>query len=187
MRSDTSDAEQSDENVGDGYIRGGGGVIDTRRLFRVVAGSAIVALAVLVVVLTIETVHKNSRINGLQRRGVPVDVTVTSCLGVLSGTGVTVAYFECSGSFDLDGRSYNAVIAGSHANHSAGDVVKAVADPKHPTRISTVTALVNAHSSWRAFVGPGVLFLLLVLLIVGAFWWSRRNSAQRHPDGDALG
>jgi len=187
MRSDTSDADQSHENVGDGYIRGGGGVIDTRRLFRVVVGSAIVALAVLVVVLTIEAVHKNSRIDGLQHRGVPVDVTVTDCLGVLSGTGVTVAYFECSGSFDLDGRSYNAVIAGSHVNHAAGDVVKAVADPKHPTTISTVTSLANAHSSWRAFIGPGVLFLLLVLLIVGVFWWSRRNSAQRHPDGDALG
>ena len=41
---------QTDEAAA-GYIRGGGGVIDTRRLFRVVVGSTIVALAVLVVVL----------------------------------------------------------------------------------------------------------------------------------------
>jgi hypothetical protein len=187
MRSDTSDADQPEDVAGSGYIRGGGGIVNPRGLFRVVVGSAIVALAVLVLVLTIEAVHKNSRIHGLQRRGVPVDVTVTSCLGILSGTGITVTSFECSGSFDLAGRSYSAVIAGSNINHAAGDVVKAVADPKHPTSISTPSSLVNAHSSWRAFIGPAVLFLLLVLLIVTAFWWSRRNSAQRSREGDALG
>jgi hypothetical protein len=170
-----------------GYIRGGGGVVDTRRLFRVAVGSAIVALAVLVVVLAVEAVHKNSRIDGLQRRGVPVDVTVTSCFGILSGTGITVTTFQCSGSFDLAGHSYNAVIAGSDANHAVGDVVQAVADPKHPTSISTASSLATAHSSWRAFIAPAVLFVLLALLIAGALWWSRRNSAQRPHDAEALG
>jgi hypothetical protein len=177
---------QSDEAAA-GYIRGGGGIVDTRRLLRVVVGSAIVALAGLVVVLTIEAVHKNSRIDSLQHRGVPVDVTVTSCFGILSGTGITVTTFQCSGSFDLAGRSYNAVIVGSTANHAVGDVVKAIADPKHPTSISTPSSLANAHSTWRAYITPGVLFLVLALLVVGVLWWSRHNSAQRSPDGDALG
>jgi hypothetical protein len=177
----------SDEAAAGSYIRGGGGVVDTRRLFRVVVGSAIVALAVLVVVLTIEAAHKNSRIDSLQHRGVPIDVTVTSCFGILSGTGITVTTFQCKGSFALDAHNYNTVIAGSTINHQAGDVVKAVADPKHPTSVSLASSLVNAKSSWRAFIGPGVLFLLLVLLIAGALWWSRRNSAQRPPDGDSLG
>jgi hypothetical protein len=177
---------QTDEAPG-GYIRGGGGVVDPRRLFRVVVGLAIAVVAVLVVVLAIQAVHKNSRIDGLQRRGVPVDVTVTNCLGILSGTGITVTSFQCSGSFTLAGRSYNALIAGSSANHQAGDVVKAVADPKHPTSVSLASSLVNAHSSWRAFIGAGVLFVLLLLLIAGVWWWSQRNSAQRSPDGDPLG
>lgn len=170
-----------------GYIRGGGGIVDTRRLFRVLIGSAIVALAALVVVLTVEGVHKNSRIDSLRHRGVPVDVTVTSCFGILSGTGITVTTFQCSGSFDLAGRSYKAVIGGSDVNHAAGDVVKAVADPKHPTSVSTASSLVNAHSSSRPFIGPAVLFLLLILLIAGALWWSRRSSAQRPHDTGALG
>ncbi len=177
---------QTDE-ASPGYIRGGGGVVDPRRLFRVVVGLAIGLVAVLVVVLAIQAVHKNARIDGLQRRGVPVDVTVTDCLGILSGTGVTVAYFQCSGSFELGGHSYHAVIDGSHINHQAGDVVQAVADPKHPTSISLASSLVSAHSSWRAFIGAGVLFVLLLLMIAGVWWWSRRNSAQRPPDGDALG
>jgi hypothetical protein len=187
MRSDMSDADQSDGSEAEGYIRGGGGVIDTRRLFRIVVGSAIVVLAVLVVVLTVDAVHQNSRIDGLKRRGVPVDVTVTSCFGVLSGTGITVASFQCSGSFDLAGRSYHAVIAGSNVNHAVGDVVKAIADPKHPTSISTPSSLVNAHTSGRPFIAPGILFLVLLVLVVGALWWSRRNSAQRPRDGDAPG
>jgi len=178
---------QPDDAAVDSYIRGGGGVIDTRRLFRVVVGSAIVALAVLVTVLAVEAVHKNSRIDGLQRRGVPVDVTVTSCFGILSGTGITVTTFQCSGAFDLAGHSYHAVIAGSDINHQAGDVVQAVADPKHPTSISLASSLVNAHASWRPFIAPTVLFVVLVLLIAGALWWSRRNSAQRPRDGDPLG
>jgi hypothetical protein len=177
---------QTDEAPG-GYIRGGAGVADTRWLFRVLVASAIVVLAVLLAVLTIQAADKNSRIDNLRHRGVPVDVTVTDCLGILSGTGITVTSFQCSGSFELAGRSYHAVIAGSNANHAAGDVVKAIADPKHPTSISSASSLVNAHSSWRAFIGPAVLFLLLVLLIAGAVWRSRRNSAQRSPDGDALG
>jgi len=177
---------QSDEAAA-GYIRGGGGIVDPRRLFRVAVGSAIVALAVLVVVLTGEAVHKNSRIDSLRHRGVPVDVTVTSCFGILSGTGITVTTFQCSGSFELAGRSYNAVIGGSDANHAAGDVVKAIADPKHPTSVSTASSLVNAHSSWRRFVSPAVLFVLMILLIAGALWWSRRDSAQRPHDVAALG
>ena len=179
MMSTAQSEPASPENGGGGYIRGGGGIVDTRRLFRVVVGSAIVTLAVLVVVLTIGAAHKNSRIDGLRHRGVPVDVRVSSCFGILSGTGITVTTFQCSGSFTLSGHSYHAVIAGSDVNHAAGDVVKAVADPKHPTSVSIVSSLATAQSSWHAFITPAVLLLLLVVLIVGALWWSRRNSAQR--------
>jgi hypothetical protein len=143
-----------------GYIRGGAGVVDTRRLFRVLFDS-------------------------LRHRGVPVNVTVTSCLGILSGTGITVTSFQCRGSFDLAGRSYNAVIDGSSVNHAVGDVVKAIADPKHPTSVSTPSSVVGAHSSWRAFIGPAILFLVLVLVIVGGVWSSRRSSARRRRAGAA--
>ncbi|HTC70632.1 MAG TPA: hypothetical protein VK662_13770 [Acidothermaceae bacterium] len=180
----------SDLDPGDGsgsYIRGGAGVVDTRRLFRVVGGLVIAVLVALLAALTVNAVHENSRIDSLRHRGIAVDVTVTNCLGVLSGTGVTVAYFQCSGSYDLGGRTYNGVIAGSHVNHAAGDVVEAVADPRHPTTISTATSLAKAHSSWRPFIAPGIVFVVLVLLILFGFWWSRRESAQRSSGGETLG
>lgn len=178
---------QTDGTAAGSYIRGGAGVVDTRRVVRVLVGSAVVILAAAVAVLTMQAANKNARIDSLRHRGVPVDVTVTHCLGILSGTGITVTSFQCSGSFELAGRNYNAVIDGSNANHAAGDVVKAIADPKHPTSISSASSLTNAHSSWRAFIGPGVVFVLLVLLIAGVLWRSRRNSAQQLPEGDALG
>jgi hypothetical protein len=176
------------DDGGGGYIRGGGGIVDTRRLFRVVVGSAmvaLVALAAVVVALTIKAVHDNSRIDALRHHGVPVDVTVTNCLGILSGTGVTVTSFQCSGSFNLNGRSYNAVIAGSNLNHSPGDVVKAVADPRHPTSIATPTSLQNAHSSWRAFIAPAVTLVVLITLIAVILWWRRRKANARPPEGRA--
>lgn len=172
---------QTDEAAADSYIRGGAGVVDTRRLFRILVGLAVVVLAAVVAVVTIQAADKNSRTDNLRHRGVPVDVTVTDCLGILSGTGVTVAYFQCSGSFELGGHSYHAIIGGSNINHQPGDVVKAIADPKHPTSVELASSLVNARSSWRPFIVPAVLFVLLVLLIAGALWWSRRKSARR-PD-----
>jgi hypothetical protein len=176
------------DDDGGGYIRGGGGIIDTRRLFRVVVGSALVAgvaLAAVVVVLTVKAVHDNSRIDSLKHHGVPVDVTVTDCLGILSGTGVTVTSFQCNGSFNLDGRSYKAVIAGSNINHAPGDVVKAVADPGHPTSIATVASLENAHSSWRGFIAPALTLVVLIVLIAAIMWWLRRKANARPPEGKA--
>jgi hypothetical protein len=162
-----------------GYIRGGAGVVDTRWLFRILLGLAIVVVAALVAVLTIQAADKNSRTESLRHRGVPVDVTVTKCLGILSGTGITVTSFQCNGSYVLAGRSYNGLIDGSTTNHAAGDVVKAIADPKHPTSISTASSLATADSSWRTFIGSGLLFVLLVLLVAGALWWARRKSARQ--------
>jgi hypothetical protein len=184
----TNQAEVDDGGDGGGYIRGGGGIVDPRRLFRVAVGSAIVALAalaVLVAVLTIKAVHDNSRIDSLRHRGVPVEVTVTNCLGILSGTGITVTSFQCNGSFNLDGRSYKAVITGSNVNHSPGDKVLAVADPRHPTSIATATSLENAHSSWRAYIAPGVTLLVLLALIAIVFWRIHRKAVARLPEGKA--
>ena len=121
-------------------------------------GSAIVALAVLVAVLTIEAVHKNSRIDSLRHRGVPVDVTVTDCLGILSGTGVTVTYIPVQRVV----RPRRPQLPRRHraaptSTINAGDVVKAVADPKHPTSVSSASSLVNAHSSWRTYIAPAAV------------------------------
>lgn len=170
---------------GGSYIRGGGGIIDTRRAIRVVVSSCVVGLAILVVVLAIEAVNKNSRINHLQQRGVPVDVTVTGCLGLASGTGITVTSYDCSGTFVLDGRSYTDVIVGTNVVHPIGETLKGVTDPRNPATLSTADSVATARSSWRAFIAPVVVLLVLIALIAGIVWWSRRKANARLPEGEA--
>ena len=92
----------------------------------------------------------------MHHRGVPVDVTVTNCFGILSGTGITVTSFQCNGSFNLDGRSYDATVAGSDVNHSSGDVVEGCRRPQAPD--------VRLNSD-VASEGPLVVAAILVCLL----------------------
>lgn len=153
---------------GTDYIRGAGGVtLDSRRVLVVVVGSCLAILAAVAVALGIGAVDQNSRNTHLQHHGVAVDVSVTGCIGVLSGTGVTVASFNCRGTFTLGGHTYTDTIRGSTAQLAPGAIVKAVADPDNPSVLSTAQSVAAAHPSWRALILPGVL---LVVAIVGAAW-----------------
>jgi hypothetical protein len=123
----TGKVEPRDQHTG--YIRGAGGIpVSGRRVGRIVIGCCLVSLATLVVVLTIGAAGQNSRISRLQRHGVAVDVTVTSCFGIASGTGISATGFRCSGTFTLNGRSYTDVIGGTAAEYSIGEKVQLVSE-----------------------------------------------------------
>jgi hypothetical protein len=156
----TAESERPDEGS---YIRGGGGVtVDTHRVTRVVVGFVLLSLVVIAVLLVVAGVRSHSRANRLQAHGVAVDVTVTSCLGEASGTGITDTGYKCSGTFVLAGRSYTEVINGNAAVHQPGDVVKAITDPDNPADLSTVVA---AHRSSTEFVLAAIPALLFVVLL----------------------
>ena len=163
---------------GTDYIRGAGGVtLDSRRVLVVVVGSCLAIVAAVAVALGIAAVEQNSRNTHLKQHGVAVDVSVTSCIGVLSGTGVTVASFDCRGTFTLAGRAYTDAIRGSTAPLATGAIVKGVTDPHNPSVLSTTQSVANAHPSWRAFILPVVL---LVIAVGGAAWlWSYVRHGRR--------
>ena len=100
----------SDEPVS--TLRGAGVNYDARRVGQVVGGLILVTLAALVVVFTVAGVHKNSQINRLHHDGVPVTVTVTSCLGLMGGSGSNAAGYSCTGSFTVDGHRYTESLPG---------------------------------------------------------------------------
>ena len=153
---------------GTDYIRGAGGVtLDSRRVLVVVVGSCLAILAAIAVALGIAAVEQNARNTHLQQHGVAVDVSVTSCIGVLSGTGVTVASFNCRGTFTLGGHTYTDTIRGSTAPLATGAIVKAITDPHDPSVLSTTQSVAAAHPSWRALILPAVLLLVAV---GGAAW-----------------
>jgi hypothetical protein len=161
---------------GTDYIRGAGGVtVDNRRVLVVVVGSCLAILAAVAVALGIAAVDQNSRNTNLKQRGVAVDVSVTSCIGVLSGTGVTVASFNCRGTFTLGGHTYTDTIRGSTAPLATGAIVKAIADPHNPSVLSTTQSVAAAHPSWRAFILPAVLLVLAVGGAAGLLGYVRRG------------
>ncbi len=149
------------------YIRGGGGaVVDGRRLAAVVVAVCSVVLAVLVLLLTGSAIAQESRAAGLRAHSVAVDVAVTSCMGLASGTGITTTGSTCRGTFTLNGRRYNEVLRGSTAPHDVGDVVAAVVLPGHPASLSTKTSVYTYRSPWRPFLTPGILLLVNAAVVL---------------------
>jgi hypothetical protein len=167
------------------YIRGGGGVaVDTHRVIRVVAVLLLVVLAVLVVIVALEAGNQNSRMHRLRQHGVPVTVTVTSCEGVLGGTGTAASSFICQGSFTLDGQTHTEVIDGNQQNLPLGSTIRGVTIPTDPALLSTASAVAGAHADWKAFITAGILFVVLVvgLGLTVRFWRSGKGRSPRAPD-----
>jgi len=169
--------DQAGPATGRGYIRGGGGVeVASSRVAAVLVGAAVVVLVALAVVLAVEAIAQNSRIDRLRSSGVAVDVTVSSCLGMASGTGITESAYQCRGTFTIGGHSYNEVIDGSTDLHPVGATLRAVTVPGDPATLSTAAAVAAMRSSWTVFAAPAGL-VVLALVILGLVLWRARSRA----------
>jgi hypothetical protein len=154
--------------------------VDVRRVGRVVVGVCLVAVAVVAVVLFVAGAHKNSQINLLRRHGVPVEATVSRCLGLLGGSGSNAAGYTCKGTFTIDGHRYNEVIPGNTL-YPPGARIRAVAVPGNPPLLSTTRAVESEQASWRVFILPTVLLAVLVLLVTALAL--RRRRGPEHSGG----
>ncbi len=145
-------------------LRGAAVQIDARRLAPVLVGIVVATLAVLVVVFTVVGVDKNHQIDQLHDDGVAVNVTVTSCQGLLGGSGSNGAGYACRGTYGLGGHRYNEQLPGT-ALHAPGTVIRAVAVPGDPALVSPVSVVDAEHSSATVFILPAVLLVLLVAIL----------------------
>jgi hypothetical protein len=155
-------------------LRGATVDVDVRRAGQVVLAVVLIALTVIGVILLIAGIRNNHQADALRQRGVPVAVTVTHCLELMGGTGAQGAGYSCTGTYAVDGRQYRQEIPGL-SFHSVGSSVAGVADPADPKLLSTPAQLAHQHSSWRVFILPGVL--LLVVVVVIGFLILRRSKA----------
>ena len=130
----------------------------------------------LVVVFAVVGVHKNHQIDELHDQGVAVNVTITSCQGLLGGSGSNGAGYACRGSYELGGRHYDEQLPGT-ALHAPGTVIRAVAVPADPALVSPVSVVDSEHSSASVFILPAVLFAVLVALVVVLLLRRRRRPA----------
>jgi hypothetical protein len=167
--------------VADTYTRGAiGGTVSPRRVAWVGTVAGVAVLASMVVVLTVSAVSERSRASSLRHVGVTVEATVTSCVGRASGTGITTIGYTCRGAFTLAGQRHEAVIGGSSALLTPGEIVHAVADPNDPSVLASARSLAGSTSSWTVFIAPASLLLVLAGVVVLA-------ARRRRPTTAAVG
>jgi len=154
------------------------GTLDSRRVGRAVAALCMVGLVVTAVVLAVAGADKNAQITRLRDHGVSVQVTVTGCLGLLGGSGSNPAGYECRGAYRAEGRRYVEDIPGTGLRRP-GSTLRAVIDPDDPALLSTPAILATEHASWRVYVVPGALLLVVIAGGAVALWRARRATAPR--------
>jgi hypothetical protein len=154
-------------------LRGAGVQADVRRVGRVAIGLSLVTLAAVAIVLLVAGLQKNAEITSLRANGVPVDVTVSRCLGLMGGSGSNLVGYDCNGTYTVDGHVYTEDIPGN-ASHAPGSTLRGLTVPGDPTLFSTPGAVAAEHPSWRVFIIPAIL-LVAVLLLVGALVLRRRH------------
>jgi hypothetical protein len=126
------------------------------------------------VVLLVAGVDKNSQATSLQHQGVPVEVTVTGCQGLLGGSGSNAAGYACTGTYSYSDRHFAKTIPGT-AFFRVGTVVRGVVVPSDPGLLSTPQAVASQRASWRVFLAPVVLLLVALVAIVMMIRIARRG------------
>ncbi len=145
-------------------LRGASVEVEIRSVVRVVAGLCVLALCATVVLLFVAGFEKNAQIARLRHQGVPVELKVTGCLGLMGGSGSNLAGYDCMGTFSLDGHLYSEAIPGS-VLRSPGTRLRGIAVPGDPALVSTPRTMAREQASWRVFVLPTVLCLALGLIL----------------------
>lgn len=166
----STDLDPGEIESATGYIRGSAGFpTEPRRVGVILLGVFTLAVLALIAVLAVQAAHRNSRDRALSDRGVPVTVTVTSCRGTASGTGITVNGFTCRGDFVLNSRRYTDVIGGITVLKQRGDIVQGIADPRSPSTLSTEKTVAAARPSWHGYL-PSILLGASLTLILALAW-----------------
>jgi hypothetical protein len=155
-------------------LRGAAVEVDVRRATHLIVALCLTALGIAVLGLFMAGLHKNTQDTLLRQQGLAVEVTVTGCRGLLGGSGSNAAGDTCRGTFVLDGRRYNDTIPGDIIR-APGTTVRLVTAESDPEVIATAQQVNSEHASWKVFILPSVLMVVLVALVAAATLSRRRN------------
>jgi hypothetical protein len=157
------------------YVRGARGGLDRGLAIRIMAGAVVVALVTLTAVLAVQAERENSRLDRLRHDGIPITATVSGCVAIASGTGITESGYRCRATYVVSGRSYSAVLGGTNTLYSVGETVPAVVARTEPDNLSTAAAVMRTQSSWTAFI-PAAIALLTSIVVTALLAWRFRRS-----------
>ncbi len=158
------DGTELPSNGSVGVLRGAPVEVDVRRVTRVAVGLGLAGLAVVAGVLLVAGYQKNSQIDNLRAHGVPVELTVTKCQGLMGGSGSNLAGYDCSGTYTVGGHVFTEDIPGNTL-HAPGTTVRGVIVPADPALFSTPATVDSEHASWTVYLVPAVLLALLAVLL----------------------
>ena len=159
-------------------LRGGAVDVDVRRAARVAVVVCVAALLATAVALFFAGAAKNDQLRSLRSDGVPVIVTVTGCQGLMGGSGSNLVGYSCAGTFDLDGRGYQAAIPGD-AVYAPGTRLDLVTQHRDPGVLATPSSVAAQGPTASVFVLPAVLLALAIATIgavIGTVVSRRRKS-----------
>jgi hypothetical protein len=159
-------------------LRGAGVDVNVRRVIPYVIGACLVALTVAIVAFTVAGIQKNDQANSLRHHGVVVEATVSGCIGLMGGSGSNLAGYACRASFTLDGHRYDESLAGN-PTPVTGSKFRAVTVPGDPALLATVAAVAGEQASWRVFIVPAILLIVLALTIVALLSFRARRRTAR--------
>jgi len=137
--------------------------VSGRKLAGVLVWLLVAALLGLAVYFALSGSSRDSRLTLLRDRGIAVQATVTGCTAVSSGVGMGIEYWDCRGSYSLDGRRFSAPLGGNRRLLDAGSTVAAVTVPGHPGLLWTAAGVRRGQSSTASYAaavalgGAGVL------------------------------
>ena len=175
------DGTDENEDVGPGRaaedeqvatLRGAGVSVDPARAGRVALALGLGAVIVVAVVLVVAGARKNAQVDSLRAHPVPVDLTVTHCLGLMGGSGSNAAGFECTGTYTYRGHLYTEGVPGS-VSYRPGAVVHGVVAASDPGLFSTASTVASEHASPARVLLPAAL--LAVALGVSGWLLVRRR------------
>jgi hypothetical protein len=150
--------------------------------FWLVTGTLLLGVfAIIIVVSFISAFNDNARIDRLKNHGIPVTVTVTSCVGNIGGSGSNAAGYTCRGSYRVDGVRYVEVIGKKSTPSNAGTKVHGIADPSRRSTVEVASAVRASSSSASVYFVPSVLALFLVIATIA----SRRRKRSSKSGDDA--
>jgi hypothetical protein len=144
-------------------LRAGTGGASGEKVRQVTALVVLAALAIVSVVFFLGGVHSNNQINDIRQHGVPVNATVTGCIGLLGGSGSNAAGYNCKGSFTLNGHHYTEPLPGSTLE-KPGTVLHEVTVASDPGLLETQAQVATEHASGKRFIVPAISAVLFVLL-----------------------
>jgi hypothetical protein len=108
---------------------------------------------------------------------VPVTVTITGCTGYGSGIAQAVNYYQCTGTYTLDGGFYTEVIGGLRSQMPNGHQLAAVVVRGDPASVTTAGSVAKPGSRFAPYITPIALGAVVVVLALGLAYSFKRRTA----------